>query len=411
MIWQFATRYFRARKSTTAINIIAWVSMSAIAVGTAALITVLSVFNGFTGLVKSLYSSFYPDLRVVPVTGKTFMLTPEQLKQIATVPGVAHISATVEEKAVVINGENKKQTIAVIKGVDNNFTQVAKVQDKMVTGEYALRDSSGPLAVMGLGVEMGLGVNVERSRVPLSIYMPRRDEAAFSAVMPDQSVVSGTVFPAGSFAIQQEFDSKYVLVDIKFLRNLLDMQPGELTAVEIALQKGAREGSVQSALEDLLGEGIKVQTRVQQHATIYNVMQVEKWVTYVFLSFILVIAAFNMIGSLSMLVIEKQKDITILKAMGARSATIRRIFLAEGLLIAGAGSIIGFTLAIIICLVQQHFGLIKLGGGTFLIDAFPVEMHWNDFVLVAITILVIGTLASWYPAHRAARQTISLKAT
>lgn len=409
MIWQFATRYFRARKSTTAINIIAWVSVGAIAVGTAALITVLSVFNGFTGLVKSLYSSFYPDLRVVPATGKTFVLTADQLKQIAAVPGVAHISSTVEEKAVVRNGT--KQTIAVIKGVDQHFTQVAHVQDKIVSGEYSLKDETGPLAVLGLGVEIALGIDVEKSRVPVTIYMPRRDDVAFNPLMPDQSVVSSSAYPVGSFAIQQEFDSKYVLVDIGFIRKLLDMQPGELSAIEVAIRPGAGEKRTQRALEELLGEGVKVQTRVQQHATIYNVMQVEKWVTYVFLSFILVIAAFNMIGSLSMLVIEKQKDITILKAMGARSATIRRIFLAEGLIIAGAGSIVGFTLAIIICLVQQHFGLIKLGGGTFLIDAFPVEMHLNDFVLVAITILIIGTLASWYPAHRAARQTISLKAT
>lgn len=409
MIWQFATRYFRAKKSTTAINIIAWVSVGAIAVGTAALITVLSVFNGFTGLVKSLYSSFYPDFRIVPDSGKTFILTADQLRQIAAVPGVAQISSTIEEKAVVRN--QTKQTIAVIKGVDEHFTQVAHVQDKMVSGEYSLRDETGPLAVMGLGVEMALGLDVEKSRVPVVIYMPRRDEAVFNPLMPDQSVVTGTAYPAGSFAIQQEFDSKYVLVDIGFIRRMLDMQPGEVSAVEVALKPGAGEKKVQRAIQQLLGGSVKVQTRMQQHATIYNVMQVEKWVTYVFLSFILVIAAFNMIGSLSMLVIEKQKDITILKAMGARSATIRRIFLAEGVLIAGAGSVIGFVLAIIICLVQQHFGLIKLGGGTFLIDAFPVEMHLNDFILVAITIVVIGTLASWYPAHRAARQVIALKAT
>lgn len=409
MIWQFATRYFRARKSTTAINIIAWVSVGAIAVGTAALITVLSVFNGFTGLVKSLYSSFYPDLRIVPDSGKTFILTPDQLKQITAVPGVANISSTVEEKAVVRNGT--KQTIAVIKGVDAQFTKVAHVQDKIVSGEYALKDETGPLAVLGLGVEMALGIDVEKSRVPVTIYMPRRDEAAFNPLVPDQSVVSSSAYPAGSFAIQQEFDSKYLLVDIRFIRQMLDMAPGEVSAIEVALQPGAGEKKTQRALQALLGDGVKVQTRMQQHATIYNVMQVEKWVTYVFLSFILVIAAFNMIGSLSMLVIEKQKDITILKAMGARSATIRRIFLAEGLLIAGAGSIVGFVLAIIICLVQQHFGLIKLGGGTFLIEAFPVEMHLNDFILVAITIIIIGTLASWYPAHRAARQAIALKAT
>ncbi|RPD40117.1 FtsX-like permease family protein [Chitinophaga barathri] len=409
MIWQFALRYFRARKSTSAINIIAWVSVGAIAVGTAALITVLSVFNGFTGLVKSLYSSFYPTLKVVPVTGKTILFTPEQLKAVSQTRGVANLSASIEEKAVLRNGN--EQTIAVLKGVDSAFSHVAGVQDKVIRGAYDISHEQGYQAVVGLGIESALGVDVEHSSVPVNVYMPKRDEAGFSAGLPEQAVNSGTIYPAGTFAIQQEFDSKYVLVDISFLRNLLDMQPGEVTSLEISLLPGFSEKKTKRALQELLGENVKVQTRVEQNATIYNVMQTEKWVVYVFLSFILVIAAFNMIGSLSMLVIEKQKDITILKAMGGRNSLIQRIFLTEGLIIAGAGSVIGFSLAITICLLQQHFGLIKLGGGSFLIDAFPVEMHYEDFILVSVTILVIGILASWYPAQRAARQEITLKAT
>ncbi len=408
MIWQFALRYFRARKSTSAINIIAWVSVGAIAVGTAALIIVLSVFNGFTGLVKSLYSSFYPTLKVVPATGKTLLLTDSQLKAIAATPGVAQISRSIEEKAVLRNGN--EQTIAVLKGVDSGFTKVAGVQDKMVRGKFDLGRDLGYQAVMGLGIESALGVDVEHSLVPVNVYIPRRD-ASFNPGMPEQSINNGVIYPAGTFAIQQEFDARYVLVDIHFMRTLLELAPGEISALELEVQPGASEGKVKRRLQELLGEGVKVQTRMEQNVTVYNVMQTEKWVTYVFLSFILVIAAFNMIGSLSMLVIEKQKDITILKAMGGRNSLIQRIFLSEGLIIAGAGSIIGFSLAVTICLLQQHFGLIKLGGGSFLIDAFPVEMHLQDFVLVSVTILVIGVLASWYPASRAARQDITLKAT
>lgn len=408
MIWQFALRYFRARKSTSAINIIAWVSVGAIAVGTAALITVLSVFNGFTGLVKSLYSSFYPTLKVAPATGKTLLLTDAQLKAIAGIEGVAHLSRTIEEKAVLRNGN--EQTIAVLKGVDAGFTQVAGVQHKIIRGKFDLARETGYQAVVGLGIESALGVDVEHSLVPVNVYMPRRD-ASFNTGMPEQAINNGVIYPVGTFAIQQEFDGKYVIMNIDFMRNLLNMAPGEISTLELSLQPGASEKKVKRALQTLLGEHVKVQTRVEQNATIYNVMQTEKWVVYVFLSFILVIAAFNMIGSLSMLVIEKQKDITILKAMGSRNNLIQRIFLSEGLIIAGAGSLIGFSLAIAICLLQQQFGLVKLGGGSFLIDAFPVEMHAEDFILVSVTILVIGVLASWYPASRAARQEITLKAT
>ncbi|MBO9152590.1 FtsX-like permease family protein [Chitinophaga sp. GCM10012297] len=409
MIWQFALRYFRARKSTSAINIIAWVSVGAIAVGTAALITVLSVFNGFTGLVKSLYSSFYPTLKVVPATGKTILFTPEQIKAVSQARGVANLSASIEEKAVL--RYEKNQTIAVLKGIDSAFSHVAGVENKIIRGSYDISHELGYQAVIGLGIESALGVDVEHSSVPVNVYMPKRDEAVFNPAMPEQAVNSGVIYPAGTFAIQQEFDSKYVLTDINFLRSLLDMQPGEVTSLEIAVLPGFSETKTKRAIQELLGDKVKVQTRMEQNATIYNVMQTEKWVVYVFLSFILVIAAFNMIGSLSMLVIEKQKDITILKAMGGRNKLIQRIFLTEGLIIAGAGSAIGFTLAITICLLQQHFGLIKLGGGSFLIDAFPVEMHYEDFILVIVTILVIGVLASWYPAQKAARQEITLKAT
>lgn len=409
MIWQFALRYFRARKSTSAINIIAWVSVAAIAVGTAALITVLSVFNGFTGLVKSLYSSFYPALKVMPSSGKTILLTDAQLKEIAAVPGVAHFSQSIEEKAVLRYGED--QTIAVLKGVDRQFVQVAGVQDKIVRGEFDLGQENGFSAILGIGIETALGVDVEHSFVPVNVYMPKRDAGvSFNAAMPEQSLNSGVIYPVGTFAIQQEFDSKYVLTDIGFLRNLMNLRPGEMSSLEISLQPGASEKRTKRSIQALLGDQAKVLTRVEQNATIYNVMQTEKWVVYVFLSFILVIAAFNMIGSLSMLVIEKQKDITILKAMGGRNGLIQRIFLGEGLIIAGAGSVLGFTIAITICLLQQRFGLVKLGGGSFLIDAFPVEMHWEDFVLVIVTILVIGVLASWYPASRAAKQEITLKA-
>ncbi|MFB6455643.1 ABC transporter permease [Chitinophaga sp. Hz27] len=408
MIWQFASRYFWAKKSTNAINIIAWVSVGAIAVGAGALIVILSVFNGFEGLVKSLYSSFYPSVKVAPVSGKTIKLDATQLGGIAKTPGVFAYAAVVEEKAVIRYADDP--TIAILKGVDSNYNKVTDVKNKIVRGSFDTGDDeNGYGAVLGLELEGALGVDVVRSIAPVTVYVPRR--SATSYTIPEEALNSGIVYPKGSFAIQQEFNSKYVITNIAFMRKLLEMGPDEMSALEVAAKPGVSEDELRDRLKRLLGPGYKVQTRFEQNQSLYAVMITEKWAVYIILSFILVIAAFNMIGSLSMLVIEKQKDITILKAMGARRSLIMKIFLAEGLIIAGLGTLIGFALGVIFCLVQQHFGLIKLGGDSFLVDAYPVSMHIGDFMLVFVTIMVIGLLASWYPARKAANEIIALKAT
>ncbi|MET3875582.1 FtsX-like permease family protein [Chitinophaga sp. OAE865] len=407
MVWQFASRYFRAKKSTNAINIIAWVSVAAIAVGAGALIVILSVFNGFEGLVKSLYSSFYPAVKVAPVTGKTIILTPAQLQQISAVPGVAHFSRVIEEKAVLRYGD--EPTIAVLKGVDSSYNYVTDVKSNIIRGRFDTGDSVAYRAVLGLELEGALGVDVVHSIAPVTVYLPRRNVNAF--VTPEDALNNGVLYPAGTFAIQQEFNSKYVITNIEFLRNLLQMGPDEMSSLEIGIRAGVNDNLLKAQLEKLLGNKYKVQTRYEQNQSLYAIMQTEKWAVYVILSFIMIIAAFNMIGSLYMLVIEKQKDITILKAMGARKSLIMRIFLAEGLIIAGIGTALGFGLGTTFCLLQQHFGIIKLEGTSFLVDSYPVSMHAADFVLVFITIMVIGIAASWYPARRAAVEAITLKAT
>lgn len=407
MVWQFASRYFSAKKSTNAINIIAWVSVVAIAVGAGALIVILSVFNGFEGLVKSLYSSFYPSIKVAPAVGKTMLLTDSQLKSIAQVPGVAYMSDVVEEKAILRYGD--EPTIAVLKGVDSNYNHVAGVKDKMVRGRFDTGDEVAYRAILGLELESALGVDVERSLVPVTVYLPRRDVSTF--ITPEQALNSGVLYPTGTFAIQQEFNSKYVITHIDFMRQLLAMQPGEMSALEISAKPGVDERQLKQQLQQLLGKGFKVQTRYEQNQSLYAIMQTEKWAVYIILSFILILLAFNMIGSLSMLVIEKQKDITILKAMGARDSLILKIFLAEGLVIAGLGTFIGFVLGITFCVLQEKFGLIRLEGSSFLVDAYPVNMHGIDFVLICITILVIALAASWFPAKRAAALGMELKAT
>ncbi|MBW8685761.1 FtsX-like permease family protein [Chitinophaga rhizophila] len=409
MIWQFASRYFRAKKSTNAINIIAWVSVSAIAVGAGALIIILSVFNGFEGLVKSLYSTFYPSVKVSAVSGKSIVLTPAQLKQIAGVKGVAFMTEVVEEKAVLRYGQGD-QTIAILKGVDSNYNKVAAVDKSMSRGKFDTgEESQGYNAILGLELEMALGVDVQRDLTPISVYLPRRNVS--SVTTPEDALSSGILYPAGSFNIQQEFNSKYVLTNIAFMRGLLGMGEDEMSALEVKGTPGLDDKVLKRRLGQVLGPQYTIQTRYEQNQALYAIMQTERWAVYVIMSFILVIAAFNMIGSLYMLVMEKQKDITILKAMGARPQLITRIFLAEGMIIAGLGTLIGFGISITFCLLQQHFGLIRLEEESFLVNAYPVSMQFSDFVLVCVTIVVIGGAASWYPARRAGREQIALKAT
>jgi lipoprotein-releasing system permease protein len=408
MIWQFAFRYFKAKKSTNAINIIAWVSVTAIAVGAGALIVILSVFNGFEGLVKSLYSSFYPSVRVSAASGKTIHLTAQQLRQIAGLSNVADMTQVVEEKAVLRYGEGD-QTIAILKGVDSNYNKVAEVDKSIARGHFDTGDDIAYRAVLGIELEMALGVDVERSLIPITVYLPRHNVG--NMVLPEDALSNGILYPSGSFAIQQEFNSKYVITNIAFMRQLLEMDKNEMSALEIRGKTGVDDQLLKADIINTLGATYKVETRYEQNQSLYAIMRIEKWAVYVIMSFILVIAAFNMIGSLYMLVMEKQKDITILTAMGARSTMITRIFLAEGLIIAGIGTLIGFALSIVFCLLQQRFGLIKLEGTSFLVSAYPVSMHPSDFLLVSVTIMVIGVGASWYPAKRAGRQGIELKAT
>jgi lipoprotein-releasing system permease protein len=262
---------------------------------------------------------------------------------------------------------------------------------------------------LGIDLELALGVDIERDLTPVSVYLPRRNVK--SVTTPEDALGSGVLYPSGSFAIQQEFNSKYVITNIAFMRGLLGMNDDEMSALEVKGVPGLDDMVLKQRLQAALGSGYNLETRYEQNQALYAIMQTERWAVYVIMSFILVIAAFNMIGSLYMLVMEKQKDITILKAMGARSRMIMRIFLAEGLIIAGIGTLIGFGLSILFCLLQQRFGLIKLEEESFLVNAYPVSMHISDFILVSVTIIVIGGAASWYPARRAAKQSIELKAT
>ena len=402
MNFLFAWRYFKSKKSTNAINLIAWISVTAIAVGSAALIIVLSVFNGFEDLVKGLYSDFYADVRVSPAAGKTFHLTAEQLSKVKSTTGVLGLSAVVEEKAVLMNGECS--SIVYIRGVDHQFTSVSKISNHIRRGKFELGTADAPTIVVGAGIENAACVDVERPAAPLTLYMPNRSANSF---VSSDALNAFNVQAVGTFMVQQDFDNKYVFSNIGFLRFMMNLQEDEYSSLDIKTVYEADR--VKKELQILLGSGFLVQTRYEQNQSLYTVMQIEKWVIYGILSLILVVAAFNMIGALTMLVLEKQKDIAVMQAMGANANRIKGIFLTEGLLLAGLGGVSGMLIAAFICWIQLKFELIKLGGNTFIIDYYPVKMVIGDFLLVGGTVFIIALLAAYIPSRKASLQEFSLK--
>ncbi len=377
--------------------------MTAIAVGSAALIIVLSVFNGFEDLVKGLYADFYADMRMVPAQGKTFHLSAAQIQQIKNTKGVAVISFVAEEKAVL---NSAFQTIVSVKGVDENYTSVNKINtpQHIPRGKFELGNINEPKLVVGAGIENAAGVDVEKGIYPATLYLPNRQAAK---LISDDGLNAFTVKPSGTFTVQQDFDIKYVFTNLAFVKYMLSMAEDEYSAVEMKIN--GDPNTVKKILQSQMGTAFLVETRYEQNRTLYAVMQVEKWVIYGILSLILVVAAFNMIGALTMLVLEKQKDIAVLKAMGASEQLVQRIFLSEGILLAGLGGCCGILLATLICWLQIKFKLIKLGGNTFIIDYYPVKLIAVDFLLVIITVAVIAVLAAWIPSRKASLQSFSLK--
>jgi lipoprotein-releasing system permease protein len=402
----FAWRYFNAKKTTHAINIIAWVSVIAIAVGTAALIVLLSVFNGFEDLVKSLYANFYTDLRILPAQGKIISLTTDQQKRIAQWPGLKTISFTIEERALLQNGEY--QQLVLVKGVDSNYRQVTGVAANMVHGTFSIGDADRPAMVLGAGVENAIGIESDRALLPLTVYLPKKGMNV-QATDPLQSLSADNAFTTGSFAIQQDFDNNYAITHLDFVKRMLGLKADEFGSVEIALSNKSSEKKLQEELQQWLGTNYLVQTRYQQNKSLYSTMQREKWFIFLLLSFILIVAAFTMVGALTMLVLEKQKDIQILKAMGGHSFLIQKIFLSEGLLLAIIGGALGVLLSLIIGLLQIKFGIIKLQGSTFIIDRYPIKFVLTDFMMVLGTVFCISLIASWLPSRKAAIQAIQLR--
>ena len=397
-----AKRYFISKKSQNVINIITKIAISGVTIGTMAMIIVLSAFNGIEELVVSLLNSFDPEIKITANVGKSFDSNSAVFDEIKKLNGVAYYSETLEETALLKYKD--KQYIATIKGVQKNFVLMTRIDTMLEDGEFYLNRDSINYAVVGQGVAYNLGLNIENFLNPITVYIPKKN-ATISTTNPEQAFQSLPIYPSGIFSVDYNIDTKYMLVSLDFARELLE-EPTKVSAIEIGLHKNADVKKVQEEIQNLLGKNYAVKDRYQQHDLLYKVFKSEKWAVFLILSFILVIATFNVIGSLTMLIIDKKKDIQILWNLGADNNLIRKIFFIEGLLISLSGAVLGIVLGIIICLLQQQFGIIKFAG-TFVTDAIPVRMIFVDFVYVFFTVMLIGIVAAWFPAKQLTKKYLS----
>jgi lipoprotein-releasing system permease protein len=393
--FRIARRYLFSKKSHNAINIISGISATGVAIGTMALVVVLSVFNGFERLITDLFSSFDPDLKITLVHGKTFDVNSKTFDALRKMKSVAYFTEVVEENALLRFKD--KQMPATIKGVSNDFEKMTLIDSIMYDGKFVLYDGAFQRAVPGVGVASILGLGAHFID-PLFIYAPKRT-SKINLLRPENSFNQIGTFVSGIFSVKQlQYDDHYVLVSIDLARNLFEYDKSTVSAVELKLANGVDKDKVQKHIQSLLGANFQVKNRYEQQEDFFKIMKIEKWITYLILCFILLIASFNIIGSLSMLIIDKKGDIETLRNLGANNDLIKRIFLFEGWMISGVGAFIGICLGALICLLQQYFGLLKLGTG-YVVNAYPVVTNIEDILLIFITVLLMGFLAAYYPVR------------
>ena len=395
MHFLFAWRYFRGKYAFQAIQIIAWVSVFAIAIGTAALITILSVSNGFTSVVKTLYADFYADVRITPKEGKFFTIHAAQYNQLKSVEGVKAISKVVESRALLV--KDGMQTVAIVKGVENSYGNINNIKKYLKRGECAIGDTSAPMFIMGIGIEQKLGLMQSMIGETIQVYAVNRSGKAITQLGQLNTL---NVQESGAFSVQQEFDDQYVFTNAAFAQYLFDLQPNELSAIELSVT--GKDEKVIASIQQILGSNFLVQNKYQQNADLYRIMQVEKWIIFCILAIIMLVASFNLVGALTMLVLEKQKDIHVLNAMGATQWDIQKIFLLLSGVMALMGALIGGGLASLFIWLQYKFHLIKLGGGSFIIDYYPIEPMAMDYVAIITLVFIIALLAGWIPSRKAA---------
>lgn len=395
---KIAWRYLFAKKRHNAIHIISGISAAAIGVVTAAMVCVLSVMNGFGAMVEQMFSQFDPDIRIESVNGKSFYDTGEHFHELRKLDGVAIISQSIEETAL-LQFENKQMPINLY-GVDSTFPSLTHIENIITEGHYAVHDGAFDRAVLGQGLAWQIGIGA-RFVNPLHLYAPKRT-ARVNMLRPDQAFNDEICYIAGTFAVQQtKYDNEVMLVNIELARRLLEYDENEVSALLVKIAHGTSIRQAKKEIQSLLGSGYKVLDRYEQQADFFRILHVEKLLTSLLLVFILLIASFNIIGSLSMLIIEKKADIQTLSHIGANKQMIRKIFIFEGWLISALGAVVGLLIGLIICIAQEHLGILKLGSGTeYIISSYPVVVQTTDIFLVAIVVLTLGFIAAWIPAKR-----------
>jgi len=387
-----AKRYLVSKKKQNIINIISAISVGGIIVGTMALVIVLSVFNGFSILIDTFFSSFDPDLKITTAEGKMFDPQEFEFEKVKNIPGVIHYAEIIEEVALLKYGTQIYP--AIVKGVPVNYTQYTNIDSLIIDGKFMLEDQGINYAVVGQGVAYNLGIRPEFTD-HIMVYVPKKGNQV--SLNPARAINHNYIFASGVFAVLEEIDSKYIIVSKKFAADLFESE-NQVSTVELGINPAANQKKVQKEVEKILGRQFHVKNKYQQHDLIYKTMQSEKWAAYLILVFILIIASFNILSSLSMLIIDKKEDIHIFRSMGASSKTIGRIFLFEGWLISIVGAIIGTLLGLFVSWLQIQFEIIPLpSNGSFLISAYPVKIVYSDILLILSVVLLIGFIASWYP--------------
>jgi lipoprotein-releasing system permease protein len=401
-----AKRYLFSKKSHNAINVISGVSVCGVALATLALVCTLSVFNGFQDLVSTLFTAFDPELKITAVSGKVFDAQDERIQALKNHPEIEVFSEALEDNAMV--QYKGRQTMVVIKGVEDNFRQLSAIDSILYgRGEAVLYDEVVDYAIPGVELTSVLGTGI-RFLDPLEVYVPKRG-VKINVASPASSFQTSYLYSSGLiFAVnQQKYDASYVLTSLAFARKLFQYDT-EASAIELKLKEGSNVASVKKDIQRMLGEDYRVLDRYEQQADTFRIMEVEKLISYIFLSFILLIACFNVIGSLSMLIIDKREDVVTLRNLGADNQLVFRVFLLEGCLISFMGALVGVVVGLALCLVQQEFGLLSLGSGdsagAFIVDAYPVSVHVEDVLLVLVTVLVVGFLSVFYPVRYFSRR-------
>ena len=402
-----ARRYLFSKKSTNAINVISGISVVGVAVASMALVVTLSVFNGFHDMVASFFTQLDPQLKITPAKGKTAASNDSTLMRIRQLDEVAVATDVLEDQALAVYGD--RQQMVTIKGVDDNYDKLTHIRQILEgDGDYALHAADMNYGILGLGVAYQLGIGYTY-REPLKIYAPRRKGQINMANLQDGFVEDELYSPGVLFSIKQgKYDKRYIITAIQFTRNLFD-RDGELTSLELRLKPGSNFEHVKAKVQEMAGTRFVVRDRYEQQEDTFRIMKVEKLMAYIFLTFILVIACFNIIGSLSMLMIDKRNDVVTLRNLGASDRQIIRIFLFEGRMISAIGAVIGIAIGLLLCLLQQQFGLIGLGSteGSFVVDAYPVSVHPWDIVVVFFTVLAVGFISVWYPVHYFAKRLLN----